>query len=154
MEEIWRNIQGYDNYEVSTLGRVRNKDTGEVFKGSPDKDGYLRVCLTLDKKETTYRIHRLVAIAFLPNFYGKKTVDHRNRDKTNNIIWNLKWANNKEQAQNRDFVINAKNIYQRNGGFRVQMIRNGERYEKHFKKYEAAAAWREQVLAQLSENNV
>lgn len=155
MTEIWKDIVGYDNYEVSTLGRVRNKDTGKCFKGSPDKDGYLRVCLTFNKKETTHKIHRLVAIAFLPNFYAHLTVNHKDRNKTNNKLWNLEWSDNFRQSQNRDFVINAKNICKnKNGYFQVYINRNNIRYQKYFKKYEDALAWREQVLAQLSANNV
>jgi hypothetical protein len=43
MEEIYKTVEGFDNYEVSNFGTVRNKTTQRRLKGTPDKDGYLKV---------------------------------------------------------------------------------------------------------------
>ena len=49
----------------------------------------------------TYRVHQLVALAFLPNPNNLPTVDHKDRDRSNNNVSNLRWANHKTQADNR-----------------------------------------------------
>ena len=52
------------------------------------------------EKHYTIRIHRLVALAFIPNLNNKKTVDHIDNVKSNNNINNLRWATKNEQAMN------------------------------------------------------
>jgi len=154
MTEIWKDIEGYDNYEVSTLGRVRNKDSGIFIYGRKHKKGYIRINL-YKNGDKTFTMHQIVAKTFLPNFYGKKTVDHKDRNKANNKLWNLKWANYNEQAQNKDNVINARNIYVlKNKYYQVSIIRNGKRHSNTFKKYEDAVAYRDSILAQFSSVNV
>lgn len=105
MEEIWREIEGYKNYQVSSLGRVRSlnyKRTGEVrvLKAWKDKDGYLIIGLHKNGTQRTFRIHRLVGEAFIPNPENKPQIDHIDTNKTNNSVENLKWATNKENSNN------------------------------------------------------
>ena len=66
VNECWRSIDGYINYQVSNLGRVRNSNTGR-FLGATDKLGYVRVGLSCDGKAKTHMVHRLVAHEFLDN---------------------------------------------------------------------------------------
>ena len=63
--EQWKKIEGYENYSVSNMGRVRNDGTGKVLKPEVERDGYYRVTLYPGKKK--FKIHRLVSIAFIPN---------------------------------------------------------------------------------------
>ena len=65
-------------------------------KGSRDKDGYLRICLTKNGKEKTFKIHRLVALHFIVNPGNKKQVNHKDGNKENNNDWNLEWNTPKE----------------------------------------------------------
>ena len=68
--ERWKDIDGYDGaYQVSSLGRVRSHKSGEwrARRASKDKDGYLQVALCKDGKEKNYKVHRLVAQAFIEN---------------------------------------------------------------------------------------
>jgi hypothetical protein len=101
MEEIYKLIVGYEGlYEVSDFGNVRNCKTGRFLKGSENKDGYLQVGLYKDKKRKMFRIHRLVALAFLENPENKPTVDHIDRNKQNNRLENLRWATKSENQAN------------------------------------------------------
>jgi len=96
MKEIWKDIKGFDNYEVSTEGQVRNKKTGLILKGNCSTWGYLKVNLYTNGKATSKLIHRLVAEAFVPNPDNKSDVNHINEIKTDNRVKNLEWMTSKE----------------------------------------------------------
>lgn len=104
MEEIWLPVNGYEGlYEVSSFGRVRSLNynkTGKKIILSPGKDthGYLFVNLCKNGKIKNNRIHRLVATAFLPNWFDDPQVNHIDEDKTNNHVDNLEWCDAKYNA--------------------------------------------------------
>lgn len=102
MEEIWRDIEDLDGvYEVSNLGRIRNKKTKNiksfVYDGHYYKFGY---DYTVNKKRRKgwYRVHKAVAKAFIPNPEDKPTINHIDGDRKNNKADNLEWATHKEQS--------------------------------------------------------
>lgn len=91
MGEIWKVIDGYENYEVSTAGRVRNIATSVVLK--PNNCGrYLQVKLSQNSKRKNFLVHRLVASAFIPNPDNKPQVNHINGIKTDNSASNIEWT--------------------------------------------------------------
>ena len=67
IDEEWRRIDGFINYQVSNIGRVRNANTGRILKPGWGTGGYLKVTLCKDSKKFTCRIHKLVANEFLEN---------------------------------------------------------------------------------------
>ena len=87
----WKRVDGYDNYEVSKYGEVRNINTGNYLNGCVNNCGYLKICLTKDKKAKLFQIHRLVAQAFVPNPENKQYVRHHDGDNLNNEALNLYW---------------------------------------------------------------
>lgn len=97
MCEVWKDISVNSNYEISVLGNVRNKSTGKILKPNTTVMGYLSICLSKNNISIKYALHRLVALTFLPNFYNKDTVNHKNKIKNDNRLWNLEWASIKEQ---------------------------------------------------------
>lgn len=109
MEEIWKNIEGYEGYQVSNLGRVRSLDRidsnnhplkGVVLKPHISNSGYLLVGLYKQQKRDGKLVHRLVAEAFIPNYDNKPEIDHINTVKTDNRVENLRWATQKENINN------------------------------------------------------
>ena len=97
--EHWALIDGYDNYEISSFGRVRNNITSKIMK-QYIRYGYLSVGLNKDGKGEKLYIHRLVAFAFIPNPENKLCVDHIDCNKENNHISNLRWATYQENSMN------------------------------------------------------
>lgn len=109
MEEQWKDIKGYEGlYEVSNLGNVRSLDRtvkrgqGYTIKEGrvltpfyEEKKGYYQVVLAKDGKAKTYRVHRLVAVAFLENPNNYTDVNHKDEVKTNNNVDNLEWCTRK-----------------------------------------------------------
>lgn len=100
MEEIWKTIPISANYEASSHGRIRKRETGFIMKSHEDLMGYQQVNIKGTHDETITRlVHRLVAMTFIPNPENKPTVNHMGHDRSSNHISNLEWSTYKEQAQ-------------------------------------------------------
>jgi hypothetical protein len=93
-------IQGYPNYLIYDDGRVYNKKNKRYLKGYIDR--YVYINLYSDKYTCKrYTLHRLVGIHYLPNPDNLPTIDHIDRNKLNNHVSNLRWADMKTQCNNR-----------------------------------------------------
>lgn len=117
IEETWKPIpiQGYENlYQVSSSGRVKSNDRidrlnrkrkGIILSPDYDKEKYLSVCLCDNGKNKRVKLHRVVALAFIPNSENKKEVNHKDGDKSNNCVHNLEWATRRENAIHGHYVL-------------------------------------------------
>ena len=96
----WKKVDEYENYSVSSDGTVRNDKTGRILKKCRNKNGYEIVNLYKNGKIKTFQVHRLVAIAFIPNHENKPCVDHINAIRDDNRVDNLRWCDCKENSNN------------------------------------------------------
>ena len=101
-------IIGYENYLIYEDGRVYNQKRNRFLKHGTTREGYKQVVLYKEGKAQNNRIHRLIALHYIPNPENKPCVDHINRIKTDNRIENLRWATVSENGQNQTKQINNK----------------------------------------------
>lgn len=109
--EVWKPIQGHDKYFVSNLGRIKSLKCGKKSQGKPmilrqqiDR-GYCKTILYPCK--SVFRVHRIVAQAFIPNLNNYPQVNHLNCIKHDNKIENLEWCTNDQNYIHS--VLNKKN---------------------------------------------
>lgn len=99
----WKEIEGFEGrFSISDCGIIKNELTGKELKTTVTRKGYHQVSTKpfgRNGKTKVFKIHREVALAFLPNPDGKPTVNHIDGDKDNNHISNLEWATVKENIQ-------------------------------------------------------
>ena len=78
MLEVWKSIAGYEDYQVSNLGRVKSfcKNKPFILSAGKSRIGYYTVCLHKNKKPLSHNVHRLVAQAFIDNPLNKRYVNH------------------------------------------------------------------------------
>ena len=102
MEEIWKDIKGYEElYQISNFGRIKSfYKKGKILKTSYQymKYGYIREKIDLSKngKKKSLKVHRLVAEAFIPNPENKPQINHIDGNPLNNNVFNLEWCTNQE----------------------------------------------------------
>ena len=111
-DEVWKDIEGYEGvYQVSTCGNIKSlakpRKNGnsrcyiqkeKLLKQSFTSTGYKKVELYKDGKRKSFKVHRLVAIAFIPNPDNKPEVNHIDGNKINNNIDNLEWVTSSENT--------------------------------------------------------
>ena len=111
--EIWKDVPGFEQrYQVSNLGRIRSKSyyrtngygyywtKGKILAGFKDHSGYPNIVLKENGRTVRAKVHRLVALAFLPNPENKPEVDHINTIVDDNRVENLRWVTSKENKHN------------------------------------------------------
>jgi hypothetical protein len=103
MEE-WKTLERIPKYEVSNYGKIRSTKNGKVklLKVCVNNWGYELVCLSDGKKRYTSYIHRLVAEVFIPTTNKALVVNHKDKNKKNNIVNNLEWTTVMENMWHRD----------------------------------------------------
>ena len=121
--EIFREIEGYEHYLVSSWGKVYSieaarqifRSEGRIYETATRKlrelateetpKGYLRVYLYKNGKRKHHKVHRLVAHAFIPNPEHKSQVNHIDGNKKNNSVTNLEWVTDEENKLHRNLIL-------------------------------------------------
>lgn len=94
MKVLWKDVPGYSGiYEISNTGLVRGRKG--MRKILLTHDGYQYVKLCNRGREKKMKIHRLVALAFIPNPFGLLEINHKDENKQNNNVCNLEWCDRK-----------------------------------------------------------
>ena len=113
---MWISIS--DKYEASLDGHIRNKNTKRILREFVGKDGYLRT--QFDGKSRT--VHRVIALAFIPQIESKDFINHKDGNKQNNSVDNLEWCTRSE---------NMKHAYKHNLKSSIG-IKNGRNKPKFY----------------------
>ena len=113
-----KQIPGFEMYSIDYDGNVWSKYSNKILKAQKTNKGYTQVGLYKNRKCHTLQIHRIMAITFLPNFHNKLFVNHINKNRSDNHLWNLRWATDSEQH------INLKSISVYKNGYIIQIIRD------------------------------
>lgn len=92
--EKWKDIKNFEGlYQISNFGHVKSLKYGkEKILKTREFKGYLRVGMYLGDTQKHFRVHRLVAEAFIPNINNLPIVNHKDRDRGNNHVDNLEWC--------------------------------------------------------------
>lgn len=120
----WKPVVGFENlYEVSSNGDIRSLDRwvryghglrlirGRILKQTVNTHGYYRVALGEKQRFRTKEVHRIVAVAFVPNPLRKGCVNHKDGRKTNNMVSNLEWVTHSENCQHaQDIGLNGARL--------------------------------------------
>ena len=133
MNEIFKDIKNYEGlYQVSNLGNIkslnyRNKNIEHFLSQGVNQFGYKFVVLCKDNKQKNFRVHRLVASAFIPNPNNYKIVNHKDGDKQNNSYDNLEWCTYSENLTHA-YETGLMKPHCVNNGKRVKCIETGVVY--------------------------
>lgn len=153
MEEIWKTIEDYPDYMISSMGRVKSLWYGKekIMKLRNDSDGYVLINFHKNKKQITFKVHRLVAQAFIPNPENKPYIDHINTDRTDNRVENLRWVTNKENMNNpitklknsgeKCYMYGKKGLNHPLSKPIIQFAKNGEFVRKWDNAQDVAREW-------------
>jgi len=99
MIEIWKDIKGYEGlYKISNCGRVKSLRRNIIMKIALDNYNYYHINFQVNNISETIKIHRLVALNFIPNPDNKPQVNHIDGNKKNNHVSNLEWCTNQENS--------------------------------------------------------
>ena len=95
-----RDVKGYEGiYGITSCGRIWSYRNEMFLKPKITKDGYLKVKLCKNGKMKHICVHRLVAMAYIPNPENLPEVDHKDNNKTNNCVNNLQWLSHKDNTR-------------------------------------------------------
>jgi hypothetical protein len=143
-----KEIQGYSNYLIYPDGRVYSKYINGFMKGRNEGHGYKQVTLWNDRKQKTFRIHRLVATHYIDNPENKPEVDHWNGKRNDNRVENLRWVTSSENGQNtgnyKNNTSGHKNICysKKHNRYKYSKDINKVRYHKYFKTLKDALCYK------------
>lgn len=108
MEEIWKPIKDFEDYQISSFGRVKSLKFGKerILKLCIDSHNYYYVCI--NKK--TFRVHQLIAFTFLKHkpYNHKLVVNHKDFNRLNNHIDNLEIVTNRENCNKKHIKSSSK----------------------------------------------
>ena len=114
MKEIFKDIKGYEGlYQVSNLGNIKSFHFGsKILKPGIDVCGYTHVALCKNNTLKLMTVHRIVAIAFIPNPYEFPCINHKDHNKQNNNVSNLEWCTYKYNSQ---YTLTHKGAFRKYG---------------------------------------
>ncbi len=149
-------IEGFSKYLIYENGDVYSKIKKKIMKQCMCKRGYCYIKILNDNgNRKNMKIHRLVAIAYIPNPENKPQVDHIDQNKSNNNVSNLRWATKCENMQNIKQALKTNKLGEKNISFyknhksqyyRFTKTINNKTHYKLLKTLEEAIEYRDNYL--------
>ena len=143
MDEIWKDIPGYEGYyQVSNEGRVKsverivyrgvNKNGTDIFQRVDSRvlalhttpNGYYSIMLHKEGVSKRFLVHRLVAQAFVPNPNGRPEINHKDGNRKNDVCENLEWCDRRENILHASRVLHSLTFH----GKAVRCVETGEEF--------------------------
>ena len=122
MNEKWAPVVGYEGlYEINNYGQVRQLRDNYYVLQQTDVYGYKKLAMSINGVQKTFTVHRLVAMAFIPNPHNYPQINHLDENKTNNRADNLEWCTAKQ-----------------NNGYGTKGKRQAETYKRNLAKRKEA----------------
>ena len=144
------NFKSYYDYDVYEDGRIWSNKRN-IFLSQSLRNTYMRVTLHINKKEITCNVHRLMGEVFLPNFNNLPQIDHKDRNRLNNSLFNLKWENRSNQIHNQQLSskntsgVKGVSYCKHSDRWRGRMMLNGVRKQEYFDTKEKAILYRREL---------
>nr|DAV90820.1 MAG TPA: homing endonuclease [Caudoviricetes sp.] len=127
MQEIWKDVPNFEGiYQVSNLGNVKSLSRciihrgnvshikGKIMKPFINRGGYKCIKLSKNQKYYPLKVHRLVALAFIPNPNNYECVNHKDENKQNNTVSNLEWCTKKYNNEYGSKALWKRKVYKYN----------------------------------------
>lgn len=146
-EEEWRSVVGYEDYKVSNMGRIKNKD-GVLLKYNINRNGYKNIKLN----NKTFSIHRIVAKTFINNDKNLPIVHHLDNNRENNNKNNLMWVTQITNSQSINKIGNIGFISKNGYGYLAGITYYGKRYNYCSVNKEDCVKWLKNRRKELIEN--
>jgi hypothetical protein len=148
-------VEGYSNYLIYKDGRVWSKKRNKYLKPRINRYGYMDINLCKNGKKKKWSVHRLVALAYIPNPENKPQIDHINRNRKDNRLENLRWATSSENNINKGVsktnILGVKNISKtKSNTYYIKIIINKNQYCKTCKTLEEAIVQRDLMLSMFN----
>lgn len=139
----WKEVKGYSDYEVSSEGDIRNKETKQLITPHKNKNGYYSLKLYREHKPYTRMVHRLVAATFMGE--SDLEVNHIDGNKANNRVSNLEYVSRSDNIKHAYAMglipVHAPKVQ----GKRVRCLTNGKTYESIHEASKALAIDRHEI---------
>lgn len=144
---MWKDVKNFeglyqvsDDGQVKSVKRIKRNNAGyqevneRIRKLTPDKDGYLRVCLSKNNKHYLRTVHRLVAEAFIPNPDNYPVINHKDENKQNNNVENLEWCTVRYNTLYGEGMLKMAMTQ----GKVVEQLKNNKVINEYYSTYEAS----------------
>ena len=125
-QEIWKDIEGYEGlYQISNTGKILSLRSGKLRVTSTNNGGYETIHLYKNAVDSIYTVHRLVALAFIPNPNKFPEINHLNENKLDNRSENLEWC---DRRYNQNYSGNIEK-WTKAGGLGAKIKRSKKVYQ-------------------------
>jgi hypothetical protein len=157
--EVWKDVSGFEGqYQVSNLGNVKSLFSNKEKLLSPGLDGrgYLKINFCNSGSQKSKKIHRLVALIFVPNPLNKPQVNHINGIKTDNRAENLEWVTNSENMDHAvtNKLVDNRGIRNKNSKLTEQQVHEIKYKSSHLTKIQLSKIYNvSRELISMIQNN-